>query len=130
MADTPAHLKYTPDHEWLEIDDSIATIGVSDYAQEVLGDLVFVELPEIGNKISLGDDFAVVESVKAASEVYTPVSGEVIEINADLSDNPQLINEKPYSDGWIARIKLSDLSELKEMMTAEEYEEYLNTLEA
>lgn len=130
MADAPVHLKYTKDHEWVELHGSTATIGITEYAQASLGDLVFVELPEVGATIASGDEFAVVESVKAASEVYTPVSGEVVEINEDLSDTPEVINEHPYTDGWIAKVKLSDKSELDDMMTAEEYEEYLNQLEA
>ena len=132
MADAPVHLKYTNDHEWVELDGNgdTVTIGITAYAQQSLGDLVFVELPEVGTTLSSGDDFAVVESVKAASEVYTPVSGEVIEINEDLSDAPETINENPYTDGWIAKVKLSDKSELDDMMTAEEYEEHINTLEA
>lgn len=130
MADAPVHLKYTNDHEWLEIDGTTATIGITAYAQQSLGDLVFVELPEVGSTVSAGDDFAVVESVKAASEVYTPVTGQVLEVNEDLNDSPQLINENPYTDGWIAKVKLSDVTELEEMMTAEEYEEYINQLEA
>ena len=132
MADAPVHLKYTTDHEWVELDGNgeTATIGITAYAQESLGDLVFVELPEVGTTITSGDDFAVVESVKAASEVYTPVSGDVVEVNEDLSDSPEMINENPYTDGWIAKVKLSDKSELEDMMTAEEYEEHINTLEA
>ncbi len=130
MADAPVHLKYTTDHEWVELNGDIATIGITAYAQESLGDLVFVELPEVGITITSGDDFAVVESVKAASEVYTPVSGEVTETNEDLGDSPEMINENPYTDGWIAKVKLSDKSELDEMMTAEEYQEYINQLEA
>lgn len=130
MADAPVHLKYTTDHEWVELNGDTATIGITAYAQESLGDLVFVELPEVGTTITSGDDFAVVESVKAASEVYTPISGEVVEINEELGESPEMINENPYTDGWIAKIKLSDKSELDEMMTAEEYEEYLNQLEA
>ena len=132
MADAPVHLKYTTDHEWVELDGNgeTATIGITAYAQESLGDLVFVELPEVGTTITSGDDFAVVESVKAASEVYTPVSGDVVEVNEDLSDSPEMINENPYTDGWIAKVKLSDKSELDDMMTAEEYEEHLNQLDA
>ena len=130
MSDLPNHLKYTKEHEWLEIDGDTATIGITDHAQAALGDLVFVELPEVGASVSAGDDFAVVESVKAASEVYTPVSGEVLEVNEDLTDQPEAINEHPYTDGWIARVKLSDKSELDETMDAEEYGKYLEKMDS
>lgn len=130
MSDLPNHLKYTKEHEWLEIDGDTATIGITDHAQAALGDLVFVELPEVGASVSAGDDFAVVESVKAASEVYTPVSGEVLEVNEDLTDQPEAINEHPYTDGWIARVKLSDKSELDETMDAAEYSKYLEKMDS
>ena len=130
MSDLPNHLKYTKEHEWLEIDGDTATIGITDHAQAALGDLVFVELPEVGASVSAGDDFAVVESVKAASEVYTPVSGEVLEVNDDLTDQPEAINEHPYTDGWIARVKLSDKSELDETMDAAEYSKYLEKMDS
>lgn len=129
MSEVPPHLKFTKEHEWLELAGDIATIGITDYAQESLGDLVYVELPETGTTVSVSEDFAVVESVKAASEVYSPLSGEVIEVNEDLADNPALINEEPYTDGWIAKVRISDPSELSEAMSAEEYEEYLAKLE-
>lgn len=129
MSEVPPHLKFTKEHEWLELNEDVATVGITDYAQESLGDLVYVELPEKGATISVSEDFAVVESVKAASEVYSPLSGDIIEVNDDLGDNPGLINEQPYTDGWIAKVRISDPSELAEAMTAEEYEEYLDKLE-
>ena len=129
MSDVPAHLKYTKEHEWLELEGNMATVGITDYAQESLGDLVHVELPEVGMSLSAEEELAVVESVKSASEVYSPVSGEVVKVNEELSENPQFINTQPYADGWIAQIKISDPSELDEAMTAEEYQDYLSKLE-
>lgn len=121
MSANPRHLKYTKEHEWLEINGDIATIGITAFAQESLGDLVFVELPEVGRMLSSGDDFAVVESVKAASEVYSPISGEVVEVNTDLADSPQSINESPYDDGWLVKVRISDPSELEDTMDADAY---------
>lgn len=129
MSDVPAHLQFTKEHEWIELNDNIATVGITDYAQESLGDLVYIELPTEGDDVAVSEEFAVVESVKAASEVYSPLSGEVVEVNEDLADNPGLINEQPYTDGWIAKIQVSDPSELAEAMSAEEYENYLSKLE-
>src|SRR5580693_7046380 len=101
-------MRFTKDHEWVEVDGDVATIGITAYAAEQLGDVVFVELPELGKKGNAGDTFAVVESVKAASDVYAPVSGEVVEINSGLPDVPETVNAKPENDGWFAKIKLSD----------------------
>lgn len=126
MSANPRHLKYTKEHEWLEINGDIATVGITAFAQESLGDLVFVELPEVGQKISSGDDFAVVESVKAASEVYSPISGEVVEVNTDLADSPQSINESPYDDGWLVKIRMSDVSELDDTMDADAYTTFVD----
>lgn len=117
----PAHLKYTKEHEWLEIEDNIATIGITAFAQDSLGDVVFIEMPEVGREISSGEEFAVVESVKAASEVYSPVSGEIIEINEALTDAPEAVNNSPYDDGWMIKIKMSDKKELEETMDADAY---------
>lgn len=129
MADVRENLYYTAEHEWVSVDGNIATIGVSDFAQESLGDLVFVELPEVGMSLKAGDQFAVVESVKAASEVYAPVSGEVVEINEDLEDQPELINSHPFDDGWLVKIKLSDKSEVEDHMDADRYADYVEGLE-
>lgn len=124
-----AELKYTKDHEWLKIEDgNVAIIGITEYAQDALGDLVYVELPEVGQSFSKGDDFAVVESVKTAAEVYTPVSGEVVAVNDDLPDNPELIKES-LEAGWIAKIKISDDSEMADMMDSSAYEDYLKGLD-
>ncbi len=121
MSEVPSELKYTKSHEWLRIeDDGLITIGVSDHAQELLGDLVFVELPEVGIEYTAGDECCVVESVKAASDVYMPVSGEVVEINEALAGEPEIINTSPYDNGWLFKIKAS-AEELDELMDAEEY---------
>lgn len=125
MSDLPQELYYLASHEWAEVDGMVATIGVSNHAQELLGDLVFVELPEVGEVLSAGDDVAVVESVKAASDVFTPLSGEVIEVNEDLEDSPALINTSPYADGWLVKIRIKDLEELKDLLDAAAYSELL-----
>ncbi|NLY08292.1 MAG: glycine cleavage system protein GcvH [Tissierellia bacterium] len=117
-------LYYTNDHEWLKVEEGEATIGLSDHAQESLGDVVYVELPEVGEEIEMGEEFGAVESVKAAADVFMPVSGEILEINEELLDNPQLINETPY-EAWMVRIKLSDAAQIDELMTATAYENYL-----
>jgi glycine cleavage system H protein len=122
MSNVPADLKYTEQHEWLKLDGDVATIGITDYAQGALGDLVFVELPAKGKKVKLGDAFVVVESVKAASEVYAPISGEVIEVNDALSKSPELINSAPYDGGWICKIKASDKAELAKLLDASNYQ--------
>lgn len=113
--------KYTEDHEWIRIEDGIGTVGITDHAQEQLGDIVFIEVPDVGRTLSKGDDAAVVESVKAASEVYAPVSGEVTEANAALAEAPQTVNEDPTGAGWLYKIKLSDPSQLDELMDEAAY---------
>lgn len=123
MSTIPANLKYTKSHEWVEeLDDGTMRIGITDHAQDLLGDMVFVELPEVGSDLELGGECAVVESVKAASDVYTPLSGEVVEVNEALSDNPELVNQEPYGEGWIFRLAPSKPDELSELLNAEEYE--------
>lgn len=119
-----ADVKYQKSHEWARFEGETIIVGISDYAQDSLGDVVFVELPEVGNSLQQGDSFGVVESVKAASDVFIPVSGEVIEINEELADNPELINEDPFGKGWIVKIKPSDMSELDSLMNAQDYETY------
>jgi glycine cleavage system H protein len=121
MSNIPAELKYTEQHEWVKIEGDIATIGITDYAQAALGDLVFVELPAKGKQVKTGDAFVVVESVKAASEVYAPLTGEVTEINEALSKSPELINGAPYGDGWICKIRPSDKGELAKLLDAAKY---------
>lgn len=114
-------LYYGEDHEWVEVEDDIATIGITDYAQSKLGDIVYVELPEEGDSFEVGDAFAAVESVKSASDLYAPVSGEVIEINEELEDEPGLINEDPYG-AWVVKIRMDDESELQDLMNEADYE--------
>ncbi|EGR1044342.1 glycine cleavage system protein GcvH [Vibrio cholerae] len=115
-------LKFTESHEWVRDNgDGTVTIGISEHAQEMLGDVVFVELPEIDAEIDAGDSFSLVESVKAASDIYAPVTGVVIEVNEDLQSSPELINEEPYDGGWIVKVKMSDPDELKDLKDAEEY---------
>ncbi len=121
--------KYTEDHEWLAIDGDIATVGVTDYAQQQLGDVVFVELPDVGSAFSAGDDAGVVESVKAASDVTAPVSGEITEVNADLEDAPGTVNTDPTGDGWFFKIKIADAGELADMMDDAAYKVYLAGLD-
>lgn len=121
----PEDLKYSKEHEWVLVEGSQATVGISDYAQEQLGDIVFVELPAIGDKVSKEDAFGVIESVKAVSDVFAPVSGTVLEVNDDLPDNPDMLNEDCYGDGWMVKIELSDPSDLDDLMTAAEYEAYV-----
>jgi glycine cleavage system H protein len=123
MSDVPGDLKYTKSHEWVrEEDDGSVIVGITDHAQSALGDLVFVEAPETGSEVSAGDACGVVESVKAASDVYSPVTGEVIEANDALADSPELVNQDPYGDGWIMRIQLADPTELEDMLDAKAYE--------
>ena len=121
----PEDLKYTREHEWVSIDGSVATIGITDHAQEQLGDVVFVELPSVGDRVEKADAFGVVESTKAVSDVYAPLSGEVSEVNDDLPDNPELINEDPYGDGWMVKITLGDKADLEDLMTADEYRKFI-----
>ena len=121
----PEDLKYSKEHEWVLVEGNVATVGITDYAQEQLGDIVFVELPAVGDKVSKEDAFCVVESVKAVSDVYAPVSGKVLEINDDLPDSPEMLNEDPYGDGWMVKIEMNDLDDLKDLMNAAEYEEYV-----
>ena len=121
----PEDLKYSKEHEWVLVEDNVATVGITDYAQDQLGDIVFVELPAIGDKVSKEDAFGVVESVKAVSDIYAPVSGKVLEVNDDLVDNPEMVNEDPYGDGWMIKIEMNDAEDLQDLMTAAEYEEYV-----
>ena len=124
MSQTPESLKYAKTHEWARLeDDGTITVGISDHAQELLGDLVFMELPEVGTSVSAGKECAVVESVKAASDVYAPVSGEITETNAALADSPEIVNSDPYGEGWLFRIKPSDAGELDLMLDAKAYEQ-------
>jgi len=121
----PEDYKYSKEHEWVLVEGNIATVGITDFAQDQLGDIVFVELPAVGDKVSKEDAFGVVESVKAVSDIYAPVSGKVLEVNDDLPENPEMLNEDAYGDGWIIKIDMSDLEELNDLMSAAEYEEYV-----
>ncbi len=123
MNKAPSGLKYAASHEWVRDEgDGTATIGISEHAQESLGDVVYVELPQLGTNIAAGEEAGVVESVKAASDIYAPISGEVVAINALLEDEPEIINSSPYDSGWFFRVKISDPTELNNLMDAEEYE--------
>ena len=124
MNEIPGDLKFKTSHEWVRVEqDGTVTVGISDLAQDLLGDIVFVELPDIGTQMNAEDEVAIVESVKAASDVYSPVSGEIIEVNELLLDNPETINESPYSDGWFYKIQPDDLDEINELLSPEEYGE-------
>jgi glycine cleavage system H protein len=121
MSEVPSELKFLSSHEWVLVEDGVATIGVSDHAQELLGDLVYVELPEAGTTVAAGDSVGVIESVKAASDTYAPISGEIIEINGDLEDGPERINLDPYGDGWMYKIAIEDPEELENLLDAAAY---------
>jgi len=122
------HLFYTKEHEWISIEDDEAVIGISDYAQESLGDITFIELPNVGDVVEQFEQFATIESVKAANDIFSPMSGEILDVNGDLDEEPGLINKSPYEKGWIARIKLSDSEEKSNLMTAEEYRKFLESV--
>ena len=122
---TPEELQYSSDHEWVRIDNSLAHIGITDFAQDALGDVVYVELPELGLVVSANLAFAEIESTKSVSDVFAPVSGEVVEINDVLEDRPELVNEDPYGEGWICAIKASEESELDGLMDAKSYETFV-----
>lgn len=123
------NLRYDQEHEWVRVEGGEAVIGISDYAQDQLSDVVYVELPEVGDTFERGDVFAVVESVKAASDIYMPVDGEVLAVNAKLEDSPELVNQDPYGEAWLVRISLDDPSQVDELMDGKAYEAYLETLE-
>ena len=126
MSEIPDDLKYTKTHEWVRVEnDGIVTVGITHYAQEALGDLVFIELPEVGQDIEIEEQCAVVESVKAASDIYSPIAGEVIKVNTALIDKPELVNSSPYEDGWLFKVKLAEESGLDELLAAEDYGEIL-----
>jgi glycine cleavage system H protein len=127
MSNVPNELKYSKEHEWLRKEaDGSYTVGITEHAQELLGDMVFVDLPEVGSTVSTGDDCAVAESVKAASDIYAPISGEIIAVNSELEGTPELVNSEPYAGGWIFKIKASDESELNGLLDAAAYEALLD----
>ena len=121
-------MRFTKDHEWIALENGVATVGITAYAAEQLGDVVFVELPEVGKTVKAGDALAVVESVKAASDVYAPISGEVVAANAQLADTPETVNQAPEGDGWFAKVRLADPAEVEALMDRPAYEAYLATL--
>lgn len=121
--------KYSEDHEWVNVDGDVATVGITDYAQGALGDVVFIELPQVGASFAKGDEVAVVESVKAASEIYAPVTGEIVAVNETLEDAPETVNSSPADDGWFFKIKLSDTSELDELMEEDAYDALVKDLD-
>lgn len=123
--EAPSGLKYSKEHEWVFTEESVATVGISDHAQEKLGEIVYVELPAIGDTVSKDDPFGVVESVKAVSDIYAPISGTVVAINQDLAESPEIINEDPYGDGWLIKVKMSDTDDLQDLMNGDEYEEMI-----
>ena len=123
MSDTPSNLRYASTHEWAALDDDVATVGISDFAQESLGDVVFVELPEVGQLVRAGEEAAVVESVKAAADVYSPVTGTVLAVNEALEEAPELVNEAPYGDGWFFRVRIDNEVELDDLLDAAAYGE-------
>lgn len=126
MSNIPADLKYVASHEWLRLeDDGTITVGITDHAQDLLGDVVFVDLPDVGDNISVDEEIAVVESVKAASDVFAPISGEVIAINESLEDDPEIINSDPYGDGWFFKIKPENMADFEALMSADEYQNEL-----
>jgi len=121
---SPPDLKYTKEHEWVRMEGDTGTVGITDYAQDQLGDIVFVDLPSPGTTVSQMQKFGEIESVKAVSELFSPVSGEVSEVNTALADQPELVNDSPYSEGWMLRIRLSQPSEIDQLLTAQEYDEF------
>ena len=128
MSNIPEELKFTKTHEWVRVEeDGTLTVGISDHAQDLLGDMVFVEMPDVGDNFGAGDDCAVVESVKAASDVYCPVSGEIIAANTELADTPETVNKEPYGDGWLFKINPADPEEVNELLDAEQYRELIES---
>jgi glycine cleavage system H protein len=121
----PQEFLYTKEHEWIRVDEGIGTIGITDHAQKELGDIVYVELSKPGDHVTAGESFGTVESVKAVSEVYSPVSGEVVAMNTKLANNPEILNADPHGEAWLVQVRLSDRSEIEKLMSAEEYEAYI-----
>jgi len=126
----PQELLYTKEHEWIRVDESIGTIGITDYAQKELGDIVFVELPKVGDHVTANESFGTVESVKAVSEIYSPVTGEVTAINAKVQSSPEILNTDPHGDAWLVRVHLTDRREIENLMTADDYEAYIKEKKA
>ena len=125
MANIPEDLRYSKDHEWIRVDGDVATIGITDYAQHSLGDVVYIDMPRVGDKFGTHEAFGSVESVKAVSEIFTPVGGEVSEVNDGVNDTPEAVNNDPYNAGWMVKVKMDNAGEADALMSAAEYEEYL-----
>ena len=125
----PSDYLYSRDHEWVHVEGDLCTLGITEYAQEELGEIVFVELPDVGQSFNVTDEVGTIESVKAVAEVYTPVSGDVAEVNSALEEEPELVNDDPHGDGWLVKLKVDSKSELGELMSAEAYEEYIASVE-
>lgn len=125
----PEEYYYTKDHEWIKIEGDEAIVGITDFAQKQLGDVVYVELPEVGASFEFHQSLGVIESVKAVSDIYSPISGEVVAVNEELDESPEMVNEDPYENGWIIRLKLKDETEVEKLMSATEYEKYVEGLE-
>lgn len=130
MATYPKEYLYSREHEWVHVEDDLCVLGITEFAQQELGEVVFVELPEIGQVFDTNDELGTIESVKAVAEVFTPVAGEVVEINDAVVDDPELLNEDPHHEGWLIKIRFSSADDLKSLMTPEEYEEYVQSGEA
>jgi glycine cleavage system H protein len=126
MSNIPENLRYSKDHEWVKVDGDVASIGITDYAQLSLGDVVYIDLPRAGDKFASHESFGSVESVKAVSEVFTPIAGEVVEVNDSINDTPERVNGDPYGDGWFIKLKMDNPLEADGMLSGEEYEEYLS----
>jgi glycine cleavage system H protein len=126
MSNIPENLRYSKDHEWVKADGDVASIGITDYAQHSLGDVVYVDMPRVGDKLGAHEAFGSVESVKAVSEVFTPVAGEIVEVNEGLNDTPEKVNSDPYGEAWFVKIKMDNPGEVDGMLSGDEYEEYLS----
>jgi len=129
IMDNPIDRKYTKDHEWIKIDGETVILGITNFAQDQLTDVVFVELPEVGKQIEQNGNLCVVESVKSVSDIFSPISGEIVEVNKELVNSPALINNDPFEDGWIVKLKVKDEKDLEQLMTAEEYDKFLTGIE-
>lgn len=127
--ENPTDRKYTKEHEWIRIDGNIAIIGITDFAQSQLTDIVFVELPKVGKQVKQNDSLCVVESIKSVSDIFSPISGEIVDVNKDLENAPELINNEPFEGGWISKLKVNNAAELDQLMTVEEYNKYLAGIE-
>lgn len=126
----PTEYLYSKEHEWIRVDNDVCVLGITEFAQQELGEVVYVELPEIGQVFDANDEIGTIESVKAVAEVYTPVAGEIIELNDAVVDDPELLNEEPHSDGWLVKIRFSSAADLKSLMSSEQYEEYVKSGDA